>query len=175
MLALRHRAGGGDGRGGRCPRHEQHDDAEVRQHEADQHQRHHHGQHDPDEAWPSGRRPLGVIASIFEAENDTPERSPMDQVRATRSVTLTGVNWPEAPDLAGDLDGDHLAGPAVADDEEVDLVDGDALGVESSAAWCRSRRSVRPGRPRRSARHWCQRASAWIAPSKAGRNFLPYL
>ena len=53
----------------------------------------------------------------------------MVQVMATRSVTLTGVNWPRPSDLAGDLDGDHLAGPAVAHDEEVDLVDGDALGV----------------------------------------------
>ena len=35
----------------------------------------------------------------------------------------------EAPDFAGDLDGDHLTGASVADDEEVDLVDGDALGV----------------------------------------------
>ena len=47
----------------------------------------------------------------------------------------------------------------------------------ASVFWCLVSKSmpVRPVRPRRSARHWCQRASAFVAPSKAGRNVLPYL
>jgi hypothetical protein len=35
-----------------------------------------------------------MIGAIFEAKNDTPERLSMDQVEATTSVTLTGVNCP---------------------------------------------------------------------------------
>ena len=159
VLTLRHRAGAGDGRGDTTAEHQEHDDAEVRQHEADQHQHHQHDQHDPDEPGHQAEA-LGAIASIFEAENDTPERSAMVQVQRHQVGHLDRGELAQALDVAGDLDGDDLAGPAVAHDEEVDLVDGDALGVESSAAWCRSRCSVRPGRPRRSARRWCQRASA---------------
>ena len=118
---------------------------------------------------------FAVIASILEAENDTPERSAMDQVMATRSVTLTGVNWPEAPDLAGDLDGDHLTGPAVADDEEVDLVDGDALGVESSAAWCRSRRLGSAGPAETKCTTLVSTGKRICCSFQSGRNFLPYL
>ena len=98
------------------------------QHEPDQHQHHHEHQHDPEEAVHQAEA-FAVTASILEAENETPERSSMAQVVATRSVTLTGVNSPRPLDFARDLDRDHLAGPAVTDDEEVDLVDGDALGV----------------------------------------------
>src|SRR6516165_7611633 len=47
--------------------------------------------HDHDEAEPAVR---DAIASIFAALNETPVRSPMVQVLAVRSITLTGVNSP---------------------------------------------------------------------------------
>src|SRR6185312_4237202 len=52
-----------------------------------QHRRDEGGHHDDAED-------LATIVSIFEAENDTPERSPMSHVVASRSVTLTGVKSP---------------------------------------------------------------------------------
>ena len=71
---------------------------------------------------------LGTMASILEAENDTPERSSMVQVLATRSVTLTGVNSPRPLISPATLTVMTSRVPR-ADDEEVDLVDADALGV----------------------------------------------
>src|ERR1700733_7092299 len=70
-----------------------HDDAEVGEHEPDHDQAPHERQHDREE--PSHQADaLAVTASTLEAENDTPERSAIDQVIARRSVTFTGVNWP---------------------------------------------------------------------------------
>ena len=100
----------------------------MRQHEADQHQRHHEHHHDPDEAGHQAEA-FAVTASIFEAENETPERSLHGPGDGDQVGHLDRGELAEAADLAGDLDGDDLPGPAVADDEEVDLVDGDALGV----------------------------------------------
>ena len=71
---------------------------------------------------------MDATASTLEAENDTPERSAMDQVMATRSVTLTGVNWPSPRASPENLTVITSRVP-VADDEEVGLVDGDTLGV----------------------------------------------
>ena len=70
---------------------QRHDESEVRQHEADHDQAHHERQHDDEEPRHQDEA-LALTASTLEAENDTPERSAMDQVMATRSITLTGVN-----------------------------------------------------------------------------------
>ena len=72
--------------------HDQHhDEAEVRQHEAD-HTRPTMSVSTMTKSRAIRPRPSALTASTLDAENDTPERSAMDQVMATRSVTLTGVN-----------------------------------------------------------------------------------
>ena len=75
--------------------HQQDNEAEVGQDESDRHEPEHQRQHNRDEASHQAEAAFWALtASILEAENDTPERSAMFQVVATRSVTLTGVNWP---------------------------------------------------------------------------------
>jgi hypothetical protein len=69
--------------------HKDEHQAEVGQNEAHQHERHHHKKHDPDQALHQAGA-LWLSNSTLAARNDTPARSPMAQVVATSSVTLTG-------------------------------------------------------------------------------------
>ena len=164
VLALRHRAGAGDGRGARRPS----------------------ARSTTKPKWAS-TKPTSIRATIrastiatkraIRAEAFGSDR--LDLRRRERHARAVGHGpgrghevghldrgeLAEAPDLAGDLDRDDLTGAAVADDEEVDLVDGDALGVDLLLLGVEVDDSVRPVRPRRSARHWCRRANALVAPS----------
>src|SRR5580692_6202158 len=73
--------------------HNEQHQAEVSQDEAHQHEGHQHEQHDPDEALHQADA-LWLSTSTLAARKETPARSPMAQVVATSSVTLTGVNSP---------------------------------------------------------------------------------
>ena len=137
--------------------HQEHGDAEVRQYEAKQHEAGDDADQHRNEACHQAEVALRATASIFDAENDTPERLSMDQVEADEVGHLDRGELPEAPDLARDLDGDDLTGPTVSDHEEVDLVDDDPVGVDLRLLGVEVDDALGPDRPRRSARRWCRR------------------
>ena len=97
----------------------------------------HHGEDQGDHESLDHDAGLAVIASIRSARNETPCRSPMSQVAATRPVTRTGVNSAEALGFSGDLD-DERVGRSASGCEQRNveqrlsrrLVDPRCLGVE---------------------------------------------